>query len=87
MNTGQTVFNQRIPGMRKSMPRRRVTYFGAETNRRLKFLTNNFVLPAILRKRLVLGAGLYQIQQILSFTLFEKTPILQALERPTPRRI
>jgi hypothetical protein len=28
-------------------PLRRVTYFDAETNRRLKFLTNNFVLPAL----------------------------------------
>jgi len=111
---------------------RRVTYFDAETNKRLKFLTNNFILPAItitqiykcrwqvelffkwikqhlrikafygtsenavksqiwiavsiyvlvaiLRKRLGLDASLYQILQILSITLFEKTPILQALE-------
>src|SRR3989449_4645239 len=103
-----------------------------ETNKRLKFLTNNFVLPAltiaqiyksrwqvelffkwikqhlrikafygtsdnavktqiwiavsvyvlvaILRKRLGLEASLYQILQILSVTLFEKTPILQALQ-------
>jgi hypothetical protein len=28
-------------------PLRRVTYFDAESNRRLKFLTNNFVLPAL----------------------------------------
>jgi len=28
-------------------PLRRVTYFDAETNKRLKFLTNNFVLPAL----------------------------------------
>src|SRR5450756_2254456 len=113
-------------------PLRRVTYFDAETNKRLKFLTNNFVLPAltiaqiykcrwqvelffkwikqhlrikafygtsenavktqiwiavsvyvlvaIVRKRLVLEASLYQILQILSVTLFEKTPILQALQ-------
>jgi len=113
-------------------PLRRVTYFDAETNRRLKFLTNNFVLPAltiaqiykcrwqvelffkwikqhlrikafygtsenavktqiwiavsiyvlvaIVRKRLGLEASLYQILQILSVTLFEKVPILQALE-------
>ena len=32
------------------------------------------------RKRLALGASLYQILQILSVTLFEKTPILQALQ-------
>ena len=113
-------------------PLRRVTYFDAETNQRLKFLTNNFLLPAltvtqiykcrwqvelffkwikqhlrikafygtsenavktqiwiavsiyvliaIVRKRLGLQANLYQILQILSVTLFEKVPILQALE-------
>ena len=113
-------------------PLRRVTYFDAETNKRLKFLTNNFALPAltiaqiykcrwqvelffkwikqhlrikafygtsenavktqiwiaisiyvlvaIVRKRLGLEASLYQILQILSVTLFEKVPILQALE-------
>ena len=113
-------------------PLRRVTYFDAETNQRLKFLTNNFLLPAltvtqiykcrwqvelffkwikqhlrikafygtsenavktqiwiavsiyvlmaIVRKRLGLQASLYQILQILSVTLFEKMPILQALE-------
>lgn len=110
---------------------RRISYFDAETNKRLKFLTNNFVLSAltitkiykcrwqvelffkwikqhlrikafygtsenavktqiwiavsiyvlvaILRKRLGLEASLYQILQILSVTLFEKTPILQVL--------
>lgn len=111
---------------------RRVSYLDAETNKRLRFLTNNFVLPAltiaqtykcrwqvelffrwikqhlriksffgtspnavktqiwiavsiyllvaIVRKRLELRASLYQILQILSVTLFEKVPILQALE-------
>jgi hypothetical protein len=39
-----------------------------------------YVLVAIIRKRLTLGASLYQILQILSVTLFEKTPILQALQ-------
>ena len=38
-----------------------------------------YVLVAIVRKRLDLEASLYQILQILSVTLFEKTPILQAL--------
>ena len=113
---------------------RRVSYFDAETNKRLKFLTNNFVLPAltiaqiykcrwqvelffkwikqhlrikafygtsenavktqiwiavsvyvlvaILRKRLGLETSLYQTLQILSVTLFEKTPILCALQVP-----
>jgi hypothetical protein len=111
---------------------RRVSYFDAETNKRLKFLTNNFTLPAltiaqiykqrwqvelffkwikqhlrikafygtsenavktqiwiavsvyvlvaIVRKPLGLEASLYQILQILSLTLFEKTPILWALQ-------
>jgi IS4 transposase len=111
---------------------RRVSYFDAETNQRLGFLTNNFTLPAltitriykcrwqvelffkwikqhlrikaffgtsenavktqiwiavsvyvlvaIVRKRLELAASLYQILQIFSLTLFEKTPILQALQ-------
>jgi len=114
---------------------RRVSYLDTETNKRLKFLTNNFVLPAftiaqiykcrwqvelffrwikqhlriksffgtsanavrtqiwiavsahllvaIVRKRLGLRASLYQILQILSVTLFEKVPILRALEVPS----
>ena len=39
-----------------------------------------YVLVAIVRKRLGLAASLYQILQILSVTIFEKTPILQALQ-------
>jgi hypothetical protein len=39
-----------------------------------------YVLVAIVRKRLGLEASLYQILQILSLTLFEKTPILKALQ-------
>jgi len=39
-----------------------------------------YVLAAIIRKRLMLPISLYQILQILSVTLFEKTPILQALQ-------
>jgi hypothetical protein len=39
-----------------------------------------YVLVAIVRKRLALGASLYQILQILSVTLFEKMPILQVLQ-------
>ena len=111
---------------------RRVSFYDVETDKRLKFLTNNFVLPAltiaqiyksrwqvelffkwikqhlrikaffgtsenavktqiwiavsvyvlvaIVRKGLGLEASLYQILQILSLTLFEKVPILQALQ-------
>src|SRR5438445_4032540 len=113
---------------------RRVSYLDIETKKRLKFLTNNFVLPAltiaqiykcrwqvelffkwikqhlrikvfygtsenavktqiwiavsiyvlvaIARMRLGLEKSLYQILQILSVTLFEKTPILCALQAP-----
>jgi Domain of unknown function (DUF4372)/Transposase DDE domain len=39
-----------------------------------------YVLVAVVRKRLGLDASLYQILQILSVTLFEKTPILRALQ-------
>ena len=39
-----------------------------------------YVLVAIVRKRLGLQISLYQILQILSVTLFEKTPILRALQ-------
>jgi len=41
-----------------------------------------YVLVAIVRKRLGLELSLYQILQILSVTLFEKTPILQAPQTP-----
>src|ERR1019366_2966898 len=41
-----------------------------------------YVLVAIVRKRLGLEISLYQILQILSVMLFEKTPILQALKPP-----
>ena len=113
---------------------RRVTYRDLETNKRFKFLTNNFTLPAltiaqiyksrwqvelffkwikqhlrikafygtsenavktqiwiavsvyvlvaIIRSASGLTISLYQILQILSVTLFEKTPILQALQPP-----
>ena len=40
-----------------------------------------YVLVAIVRKRLELETSLYQILQVLSLTLFEKTPILQALQQ------
>jgi len=41
-----------------------------------------YLLVAILKKRLHLDSSLYTILQILSLTLFEKTPILQALSQP-----
>ena len=42
-----------------------------------------YVLVAIVRKRLGLKVCLYQILQILSVTLFEKTPISQATLQPS----
>jgi len=39
-----------------------------------------YVLVAIIKKRLGLGLSLYTILQILSLTLFEKTPLLQVFE-------
>jgi Domain of unknown function (DUF4372)/Transposase DDE domain len=39
-----------------------------------------YVLVAIVKKRLALDASLFQILQVLSVTLFEKTPILRAFD-------
>ena len=41
-----------------------------------------YVLIAILRKRLQLDASLYELLQILSVTLFEQTPLKDALRQP-----
>ena len=46
-----------------------------------------YLLVAILKKRLRLPASLYTILQIFSITLFEKTPILQALSQTPPPTI
>ncbi len=43
-----------------------------------------YVLVAIVRKRLGLESSLYQILQVLSVTLFEKTPISYALQTIDP---
>ena len=43
-----------------------------------------YVLVAIIKKRLALDASLYTLLQILSLTLFEKMPILQALSQAPP---
>ena len=39
-----------------------------------------YVLVAIVRKQLAVEVSLYQILQVLSLSLFEKTPILLALQ-------
>jgi len=43
-----------------------------------------YVLVAILKKRLKLSASLYEILQILSLTMFERTPLDQLLARIPP---
>ena len=43
-----------------------------------------YVLVAIVKKRLGLDASLYTLLQILSLTLFERMPILQALSQEPP---
>jgi hypothetical protein len=59
------------------------TFYGTSENAvktQIWIAVSIYVLVAIVRKRLGLEASLYQILQILSVTLFEKTPILQALQ-------
>ncbi len=43
-----------------------------------------YVLVAIIKKRLDIKADLYTILQILSLTLFEKTPLNQLLAESDP---
>jgi hypothetical protein len=62
-------------------------FFGTSENAvktQIWIAVSAYVLVAIVRKRLGLEASLYQILQILSITLFEKTPILQALQPSDP---
>ena len=46
-----------------------------------------YVLVAIVKKRLAVEASLYTILQILSLTLFEKTPIDQLLNDADPQNL
>jgi hypothetical protein len=58
-------------------------FYGASENAvktQIWIAVSVYVLVTIVRKRVGLDASLYQILQILSLTLFEKTPILQALQ-------
>jgi len=43
-----------------------------------------YVLIAIIKKRLDLDASIYTILQVLSLTMFEKTPLLQLLSQAEP---
>ena len=61
------------------------TFYGTSENAvktQIWIAVSVYVLVAIVRKRLRLETSLYQILQILSLTLFEKTPILRALQAP-----
>ena len=50
-----------------------------ETNKKLIFLTNNFLLPAITIAQLFKSRWQIDMFQIISVTLFEKQPLLQVL--------
>jgi len=57
-------------------------FFGTSENAvksQIWIAVSTYVLVAIIRKRLRLEASLYQLLQILSLTLFEKTPIKQLI--------
>lgn len=45
-----------------------------------------YVLVAIIKKRLNLSASLYEILQILSLTMFERTPLDQLLNLTVPEQ-
>jgi hypothetical protein len=58
-------------------------FYGTSENAvktQIRIAVSVYVLVAIIHKRLGLEASLNQILQILSVTLFEKTPILRALQ-------
>jgi IS4 transposase len=58
-------------------------FFGTSSNSvktQIWIAISVYVLVAIIRKRLGLGLSLYTILQILSLTLFEKTPLLQVFD-------
>ena len=58
-------------------------FFGTSENAvksKIWIAVSVYVLVAIVRKRLALSASLYEILQILSLTLFEKTPVNQLFD-------
>lgn len=63
------------------------SFFGTSENAvksQIWIAVSVYVLVAILKKRLNLSASLYEILQILSLTMFERTPLDQLLARITP---
>ena len=66
------------------------TFYGTSENAvktQIWIAVSVYVLAAIVRKRLNLDASLYQLLQILSLTLFEETPILQAFQANESREL
>jgi hypothetical protein len=64
-------------------------FFGASENAvktQIRIAVPVYVLVTIVRKRLGLEASLRQILQVLSITLFQRTPILRALQGPDSGR-
>jgi hypothetical protein len=58
-------------------------FYGASQNAvrsQIRIAISVYVLVAIINKELNLSASLYQILQVLSVTIFERTPILRALQ-------
>lgn len=63
------------------------SFFGTSENAvksQIWIAVSVYVLVAILKKRLNLSASLYEILQILSLTMFERTPLDQLLARISP---
>ena len=63
------------------------SFFGTSENAvksQIWIAVSVYVLVAILKKRLYLSASLYEILQILSLTMFERTPLDQLLARTPP---
>jgi len=63
------------------------SFFGTSENAvksQIWIAVSVYVLVAILKKRLKLSASLYEILQILSLTMFERTPLDQLLARISP---
>jgi hypothetical protein len=63
------------------------SFFGTSENAvksQIWIAVSVYVLVAILKKRLKLSASLYEILQILSLTMFERTPLDQLLARTPP---
>ena len=66
------------------------TFYGTSNNAvktQIWIAITVYVLVAIVKKQLKLEKSLYTILQILSITLFEKNPILEALGAVNPQEI